>query len=203
MSGGIAGRTGEGNRRVDGRSASAFNIRVVDFSGPASAPARSPEFLYSPALTRLTGLEANAGSTNAFIPEAEGTELAGDATEDQGERTMAATLEDRGAPPPGGIAIAPGEPAPAGAACPESKSRLWAAAKRHGALVALIAVTIFYVFRPRDLAPDGKWYGGMDDLVFLVLLAFLARRAAKSTPALFDLPNIISRAVRRTLRLDR
>jgi uncharacterized membrane protein YkvA (DUF1232 family) len=73
-----------------------------------------------------------------------------------------------------------------------------AATKRHGALVALIAVTIFYVFRPRDLAPDGKWYGGMDDIVLLILLAFLARRAAKSTPALLDLPGIVSRAVRRT-----
>ena len=54
------------------------------------------------------------------------------------------------------------------------------------------------MFRPRDLAPDGKWYGGIDDIVLLILLAFLARRAAKSTPALLDLPGVISRAVRRT-----
>jgi hypothetical protein len=67
----------------------------------------------------------------------------------------------------------------------------------------LIAVTIFYVFRPRGLAPDGKWYGGADDVVLLILLAFLARRVAKRTPALFDLPNIISRAVRRKLRFNR
>ena len=91
-------------------------------------------------------------------------------------------------------AMVPAEPA----APAEGKSGFLAAAKRHGALVALIAVTIFYVFRPRGLAPDGKWYGGMDDIVLLILLAFLARRAAKSTPAVLDLPGIISRAVRRT-----
>ncbi len=130
-------------------------------------------------------------------------ELPSDATEDQEERTIAAAEGDGAPPLDAGVAVAPGEPAPAGAARPESKTGLWAAAKRHGALVALIAVTIFYVFRPRDLAPDGKWYGGMDDIVLLILLAFLARRAAKSTPALLDLPNIISRAVRRTLRLNR
>ncbi len=129
-------------------------------------------------------------------------ELPSDATEDQEERTVAAA-EGGEAAPLDAVAVAPGEPAPAGAAHPESKTGLWATAKRHGALVALIAVTIFYVFRPRDLAPDGKWYGGMDDIVLLILLAFLARRAAKSTPALLDLPNIISRAVRRTLRLNR
>jgi len=53
------------------------------------------------------------------------------------------------------------------------------------------------------LAPDGKWYGGADDIVLLILLAFLARRVAKRTPALLDLPGVVSRAVRRTLRLNR
>jgi len=130
--------------------------------------------------------------------KAEGTELASEATEDQEGRPTAAT-EGGEAPRFDAVATAaPGEPAPAGAAPAEGKSRLLAATKRHGALVALIAVTIFYVFRPRDLAPDGKWYGGMDDIVLLILLAFLARRAAKSTPALLDLPGIVSRAVRRT-----
>jgi hypothetical protein len=109
-----------------------------------------------------------------------------------------AAAEGGEAPRLDAVAIAPGEPAPAGAARAGWKSRLLAATRRHGALVALIAVTIFYVFRPRDLAPDGKWYGGADDIVLLILLAFLARRAAKSTPALLDLPGVISRAVRRT-----
>jgi hypothetical protein len=128
--------------------------------------------------------------------------LASDAAEDQEERSIVAA-EGRGAPTLEGAAIAPGEPAPAAVAPAGWKSRLWAAAKRHGSLVALIAVTIFYVFRPRDLAPDGKWYGGADDIVLLILLAFLARRVAKRTPALLDLPGVVSRAVRRTLRLNR
>jgi hypothetical protein len=116
---------------------------------------------------------------------------------------MAAEQEGRAPPLLDAAAIAPDEPAPAGAARAPWNSRLWAAANRHGWLVALIAVTIFYVFRPRDLAPDGKWFGGADDLVLLVLLAFLARRAAKSTPALLDLPGVISRAVRRRFGFDR
>ena len=153
-------------------------------------------------MTRQPGLEASAGSINAFVLEAEGTELASEATEDQEERPTAAS-EGGAAPRLDAVAIASGEPAPAGAAPSEEKFRLWAATKRHGSLVALIAVTIFYVFRPRDLAPDGKWYGGMDDIVLLILLAFLARRAARSTPALLDLPGVVSRAVRRTFRLDR
>jgi hypothetical protein len=153
-------------------------------------------------LTRRLGLEANAGSTHAFILEAEGTELTREASENQEMAPMAAA-EGRGAPRLDAVAIPPDEPAPAGAAPTGWKSRLLAATSRHGSLVALIAVTIFYVFRPRDLAPDGKWYGGADDVVLLILLAFLARRVAKRTPALFDLPNIISRAVRRKLRFNR
>ncbi len=128
--------------------------------------------------------------------------MASEATEDQEERPTAAA-EGGGAPRLDTVAIAPGEPAPTGAPRAEGKSRLLAATKRHGSLVALIAVTIFYVFRPRDLAPDGKWYGGADDLVLLILLAFLARRAAKSTPALLDLPGVISHALRRRLGFDR
>ena len=123
--------------------------------------------------------------------------MASEATEDQEERPTAAA-EGGEAPRLDAVAVAPGEPAPAGAARAGWKSRLLAATRRHGTLVALIAVTIFYVFRPRDLAPDGKWYGGADDIVLLILLAFLARQAAKSTPALLDLPGVISRAVRRT-----
>jgi len=148
-----------------------------------------------------TGVETNASSTNAFVLEAEGKELAEEAIEDQEKRPMAA--EGGATPQLDAVAIAPGEPAPSGAAGAAWYSRLWAAANRHGSLVALILVTIFYVFRPRDLAPEGKWYGGMDDLVLLVLLAFLARRAAKNTPALLDLPGVISRAVKRTMRFNR
>ena len=128
--------------------------------------------------------------------------MASEATEDQEERPTAAA-EGGEAPRLDAVAVAPGEPAPAGAARAGWKSRLLAATRRHGALVALIAVTIFYVFRPRDLAPDGKWYGGADDIVLLILLAFLARRAAKSTPALLDLPGVISRAVRRKFGFNR
>ena len=127
--------------------------------------------------------------------------MASEATEDHEERPAA---EGGEAPRFDAVATAaPGEPAPAGAPPVQGESRLLAATKRHGALVALIAATIFYVFRPRDLAPDGKWYGGMDDIVLLIIVAFLARRAAKSTPALLDLPGIISRAVRRTFGFRR
>ena len=102
-----------------------------------------------------------------------------------------------GAPSPGEMAAAPPEPA-AGAA---SKNRLAAAAMRFGYPIALALVAILYVFWPNDLAPDRKWYGGADDVVFIVLLAYLARRVIRGSPALLDLPGVISRAVRRALRL--
>ena len=129
--------------------------------------------------------------------------MASDAAEDLEERAMAATLEGRCAPPLGGAAIAPSEPAPAAAERAGWKSRPVAAARRYGYPIALVSVAILYVVWPRNLAPDGKWYGGADDVVFLILLAFLARRVAKRTPALLDLPGAISRAVRRKLRFNR
>ena len=116
---------------------------------------------------------------------------------------MAAAIEGCSAPPLGGAAIAPPEPAPTAAERAGRKSRLVAAASRYGYPIALISVAILYVVWPRDLAPDGKWYGGADDVVLLILLAFLARRVAKRTPALLDLPGAISRAVRRKLRFNR
>ena len=64
----------------------------------------------------------------------------------------------------------------------------------------MVAVAIVYLFWPDNLAPDRKWYGGADDVVFVVLLAYLARRLIKRSPALLDLPSAVSRAVRRRFR---
>ncbi len=94
-------------------------------------------------------------------------------------------------------------PAPAAGERAWRKSRLLAAASRYGDHVALVAVAILYLLWPSDFAPDRKWYGGADDVVFLVLLAFLARRVVKRTPALLDLPNTVSRAVRRRFGFNR
>jgi uncharacterized membrane protein YkvA (DUF1232 family) len=130
--------------------------------------------------------------------------LASDTAADLGERTTAGSLEGRSAPPLDGAAIAPAERAPAAAAERAGwKSRLPAAARRYGDHVALAAVAILYLFWPNNLAPDRKWYGGADDVVFVVLLAFLVRRVIKRTPALLDLPSVIARAVRRRVGFNR
>jgi hypothetical protein len=129
--------------------------------------------------------------------------LASDTVADLGERTTAGSLEGRSAPPLDGAAIAPPERAPAAAAERAGwKSRL-SAASRYGDYVALAAVAILYLLWPNNLAPDRKWYGGADDVVFVVLLAFLVRRVIKRTPALLDLPSVISRAVRRRVGFNR
>jgi hypothetical protein len=121
--------------------------------------------------------------------------LASDATENLEERTTAATHEGRDAPSHGGAAIVAYEPAPP--AAQKRQFRLVAAAKRYGYTVALIAVAILYCLWPNDFAPDRKWYGGIDDVVFFVLLAFLARQVFKRSPALLELPNAILRAAGR------
>jgi hypothetical protein len=46
----------------------------------------------------------------------------------------------------------------------------------------LIAVGILYWIWPEDLIPDDKWYGRVDDVVFLILLAFLAGRVRALAP---------------------
>jgi hypothetical protein len=113
----------------------------------------------------------------------------------------AAALEGRSAPPLGPVAIRPSEPKPAGAERPRRKSRLLTAASRYGYQITLIAVGILYWIWPDDLIPDDNWYGKVDDAAFLTILAFLAGRVTKRTPGLRDLPNVVFRGVRRTLRL--
>ena len=71
---------------------------------------------------------------------------------------------------------------------------------RFGYPIALALVAILYVFWPNDLAPDRKWYGGADDVVFIVVLAFLARQVFRRSPALLALPSEMARSVRRMFR---
>jgi hypothetical protein len=153
-------------------------------------------------LARWPGLAAAIGSTGAWIFRREGTTLASDAAEDLEERKAATAPEGRIAPPLGAVA-APSEPAPSAAEPAGLKVRLATAASRYGDGVALAAVAILYCIWPNDFAPDRKWYGGIDDVVFIVLLAYLARRVLKRSPVLLDLPSAISGAVRRTFRPHR
>ena len=114
----------------------------------------------------------------------------------------AAALEGRSAPPLGKVALHhPAIPA-AEAERPQRRSRLLTAARRYGYQITLIAVGLLYWVWPEDLIPDDKWYGHVDDAVFLTLLAFLAGRVTKRTPGLRDLPKYLSRVVSRKLRLS-
>jgi hypothetical protein len=99
-------------------------------------------------------------------------------------------------------ATSPASRAPAAAAegHPSWRGGLAAIVKRYGDPIALAVVAILYLFWPSGLAPDRKWYGGVDDVVFIVLLAYLARRVIKRSPTLLDLPGVVSRAVSRALR---
>jgi hypothetical protein len=90
-------------------------------------------------------------------------------------------------------------PAAAAAARPSWRGGLAAIVKRYGDRAALAVVVVVYLFWPSGLAPDRKWYGGADDVVFIILLAYLARRVIKRSPALLDLPSAVSRAVKRGL----
>ena len=127
--------------------------------------------------------------------------MAREASEDQEERPLAAE-EGRAPPPLDGVAIAPGESAPAGAARAGWKSRL-AAARRVGYPVALAAAVILFLFWPRDAGSGRKWDPGADDLVFLALVAYLARQVTKDSRVLLDLPGVISRVVTRGFKFNR
>ena len=121
----------------------------------------------------------------------------GDAAEDIEERQSATAPESGVAPPLDAIATAPSELAPAVAGPARLKFWIRAAAQRYGDGAALAVVAILYLFWPNNLAPDRKWYGGADDVLFILLLAYLARRVIKRSPALLDLPGAVSRALRR------
>ena len=114
----------------------------------------------------------------------------------------AAALEGRCMPPLGPVAIRHSEPRPAAAGRPRRKSRLLTAASRYGYQISLIVVGYLYWIWPEDLLPDDKWYGYVDDAVFLTVLAFLAGRVSKRTPGLRDLPSYVSRVVRRRFRFN-
>jgi uncharacterized membrane protein YkvA (DUF1232 family) len=77
------------------------------------------------------------------------------------------------------------------------------APRRYGYQATLIAVGLLYWVWPEDLIPDDKWYGHVDDAVFLTLLAFLAGRVSKRTPGLRELPNYLSRVIDRKLKFRR
>jgi len=125
--------------------------------------------------------------------------LADDAAEALKERNGTTAPELGGAPPPGAVEAVPAAPAAAGPA--GLMFRLGAATRRYGDGAALAAVALLYLFWPNNLAPDRKWYGGADDVVFVILLAFLARRVFRRSPVLLDLPGAISRAVRRKFKI--
>ena len=107
--------------------------------------------------------------------------MASDATEDREERATAAARAGGAATARSPRRRAHGMENPA-----------WAAARRHG--VALIAVTILYCLGPR-LAPDGKWYGGADDVVLLIFW-LTSPGECQALASLLDLPSHL-RAVRR------
>jgi hypothetical protein len=114
-----------------------------------------------------------------------------------------AALAGRAVPPLGPVALRSPTTAPTPPVVrPGPAERLAAAAKRYGYQITLIAVGLFYWVWPEDLIPDDKWYGHIDDAFFLTILAFLAGRVSKRTPGLRDLPNYISRVVRRRFRLN-
>ena len=115
---------------------------------------------------------------------------------------VAAALEGRSAPLFGKVALhRPAIPA-SRTEPPHKKSRLLNAARRSGYQITLILVGMLYWFWPGDLIPDDKWYGHIDDAVFLTLLAFLAGRVTKRTPGLRDLPHYLARIVRLKLRAN-
>lgn len=119
--------------------------------------------------------------------------MASDAAGDLEEPKTETASEGGSASPLGVVVAAPLRPEPAAAASGGLKFRLAAATRRYGDGAALAAVAILYGVWPNDLAPDRKWYGGADDVVFIVLLAYLARRVLKRSPALLDLPGAVRR----------
>jgi len=112
----------------------------------------------------------------------------------------AAALEGRSAPPLGPVAIRPALSAPPAADRRRPKAWLLAKARRYGYQITLIAVGILYWIWPNDLIPDDLWYGRIDDVVFLIVLTFLAGRVTKRTPGLRDLPGYLSRTIARKFR---
>lgn len=85
----------------------------------------------------------------------------------------------------------------------EPRSRFREAIDRYGYPVALASVAVLYLIWPSGLAPDPKWYAGADDVVFLTLLAFLARQVAKRSPTLLNLPGAIAAAFKRRFGSNR
>lgn len=116
-----------------------------------------------------------------------------------------AALGGRTAPPLAKVALQHATAAPAAASAappPRKTSKLAKIARRWGYQTALIGVGLLYWIWPDDLIPDDRWYGEIDDAIFLTILAFLAGRVTKRTPALRDLPAILSRAFARRLRAN-
>jgi len=164
---------------VRDRRASRFNVGVVG-RGAALSP----------------GILRDVVGLFDFFPEA------ADDPYVKGVRAQAeAALAGRVAPPLASVAVRPPPASPASAApCRPAGRRLVAAVRRYGYQITLISVGLLYWVWPEDLIPDDRWYGHIDDAVFLTVLAFLAGRVTRRTPGLRDLPAYIGRAVRRRLR---
>jgi hypothetical protein len=114
----------------------------------------------------------------------------------------AAVLADSSPRPLGRVALHAFESGPIAAERPRGMSRLLKSARRYGYQITLITLGLLYWIWPEDLIPDDKWYGRIDDVVILTLLAFLAGRVTKRAPGLSDLPGRVTRAVRRRFRLN-
>ena len=108
---------------------------------------------------------------------------------------VAAALEGREAPRLDSVAFRPPRPAPAAARRPSWSAHALTTARRYGYQASLIAVGLFYWVWPEDILPDDKWYGHIDDAVFLTILAFLAGGSASARQALATCPSIVSRFV--------
>lgn len=120
----------------------------------------------------------------------------------KGVRTqIEAALAGAAVPTLGEVALGPARPAPSPASARRGKSaKLRRSVTRWGYQVTLIAAGLLYWVWPEDLIPDDRWYGQIDDAIFLAVLAFLAGRVTKRTPGVRDLPGVVSRAFARRLK---
>ena len=112
-----------------------------------------------------------------------------------------AALAGQAVPPLGAVSMRPDASEPPAAPDRAGRAaRLAAAARRNGYQITLLAVGVLYWIWPEDLIPDDQPLGRFDDAALLIIVAFLAGRVSKRTPALADLPGYLARAFRRRFR---
>lgn len=119
--------------------------------------------------------------------------MTSETTENPAQQTLAATAK-------GDEALAAANPEPASQS--GLMTRLLAVVNRYGYPVALAVAVLAFLFWPRNYGPRRQWDAGSDDLILLVLVAYLARQVAKRSPVLLNLPGAIARAVKRRLGLN-